>query len=133
MKQTAMFYILDASVVLNTDTDSFVIGDRVYVGGTKPGRIQYIGDTQFAPGDWAGVVLDEALGKNDGSVAGVKYFMCEPRRGVFARLTKLTREPLGEIETLANMASPPGSGSSSRRTSLAPMDRDMKSPSPPGM
>ena len=52
----------DASVVLTEDTDSFIIGDRVWVGGTKPGVISYIGETQFAPGEWAGVSLDEAIG-----------------------------------------------------------------------
>lgn len=41
-----------------------MIGDRVWVGGTKPGRIAYIGETKFAPGDWAGVVLDEPIGKD---------------------------------------------------------------------
>lgn len=50
-------------MVLTEDTDSFIIGDRVWVGGTKPGAIAYIGETQFAPGDWAGVVLDEPIGK----------------------------------------------------------------------
>ncbi|KAJ9598220.1 hypothetical protein L9F63_011103, partial [Diploptera punctata] len=91
----------DASIVLTEDTDSFIIGDRIWVGGTKPGQIAYIGETQFAPGEWAGVVLDEAVGKNDGSVAGVRYFQCEPKRGVFSRLTRLTRVPLqhGDIET----------------------------------
>ncbi len=73
--------------------DDFIIGDRVYVGGTKPGFIAFIGQTQFSPGDWAGIVLDEHIGKNDGSVSGVRYFQCEPKRGVFARLTKLTKEP----------------------------------------
>lgn len=53
---------LDHSVVLTEDTDSFIIGNRVWVGGSKPGQIAYIGDTQFAPGEWAGVVLDEAIG-----------------------------------------------------------------------
>lgn len=49
--------------MLTEDTDSFIIGDRVWVGGTKPGQIAYIGETQFAPGEWAGVVLDEPVGK----------------------------------------------------------------------
>lgn len=70
----------------------FIIGDRVWVGGTKPGHITYIGETQFAPGEWAGVVLNEPVGKNDGSVAGVRYFQCEPKKGVFSRLAKLTRQ-----------------------------------------
>ena len=63
------------------------------MGGTKPGVIAFIGETQFAPGEWAGVALDEPVGKNDGSVAGVHYFQCEVNKGVFSRLTKLTRSP----------------------------------------
>ncbi|KAG8197239.1 hypothetical protein JTE90_011390 [Oedothorax gibbosus] len=80
--------------ILTENTDDFIIGDRVWVYGTKPGYIQYLGETRFAPGDWAGVVLDDHSGKNDGTVNGVHYFQCEPKRGVFARLHKLTRYPL---------------------------------------
>lgn len=54
--------VVDNSV-LTEDTDSFIIGERVWVGGTKPGQIAYIGETQFAPGEWAGVVLDQPIGK----------------------------------------------------------------------
>uniref|UniRef100_A0A1L8E5P6 Putative cytoskeleton-associated protein n=1 Tax=Nyssomyia neivai TaxID=330878 RepID=A0A1L8E5P6_9DIPT len=84
----------DQGIVLTTDTDSFIIGQRVWVGGVRPGHIAYIGETHFAPGDWAGVVLDEASGKNDGCVSGKRYFQCEAKRGIFSRLTRLTREPL---------------------------------------
>uniref|UniRef100_A0A8D8QN21 CAP-Gly domain-containing linker protein 4 n=2 Tax=Cacopsylla melanoneura TaxID=428564 RepID=A0A8D8QN21_9HEMI len=75
-------------------SDSFIIGDRVYVGGTIPGKIAYIGETKFGPGDWAGIVLDEATGKNDGTVGGFRYFQCEPKHGIFSRLSRLTRSPL---------------------------------------
>ena len=34
-----------AALVLTEDTDSFIVGDRVYVDGIKPGRIQFIGKT----------------------------------------------------------------------------------------
>ncbi|KAK0058804.1 CAP-Gly domain-containing linker protein 1 [Biomphalaria pfeifferi] len=72
--------------------DDFKIGDRIWVSN-KPGVIAFIGETQFAQGDWAGVVLDEPIGKNDGTVMGIRYFQCEPRRGVFSRLSKLSYTP----------------------------------------
>ena len=36
-----------AALVLTEDTDSFIVGDRVYVDGIKPGRIQFIGKTIY--------------------------------------------------------------------------------------
>lgn len=33
-------------------------------------------------------------GKNDGCVAGKRYFQCEPKKGIFSRLTRLTLHPL---------------------------------------
>ncbi|XP_028314204.1 CAP-Gly domain-containing linker protein 1 isoform X5 [Gouania willdenowi] len=71
--------------------ESFTLGDRVWVNGNKPGYVQFLGETQFAPGQWAGIVLDEPIGKNDGSVAGVRYFQCDALRGIFTRPSKLSR------------------------------------------
>lgn len=71
---------------------AFQIGDRVFVNGVKPGRLAFLGTTQFKEGEWAGVVLDTTDGKNNGSVNGVTYFECGGEmRGVFCRPNKLTR------------------------------------------
>lgn len=85
--------------------DDFQIGERVWVNGNKPGFIQFLGETQFAPGQWAGIVLDDPIGKNDGSVAGVRYFQCEPLRGIFTRPSKLTRKVVAEDEANGTQAS----------------------------
>ncbi|KAL3195573.1 hypothetical protein MRX96_045621 [Rhipicephalus microplus] len=71
------------------------VGDRVIVNassGMKAGTLRFIGPTEFATGQWAGVELDDPVGKNDGSVAGKKYFRCLPRHGLFAPLHKVARE-----------------------------------------
>ena len=43
------------------------------VSGSKPGVLRYLGKTDFAKGEWAGVELDDSQGKNDGCVAGKRY------------------------------------------------------------
>lgn len=88
-------------------SEAFKIGDRVWVGGSKPGVVSFIGETKFAVGEWAGVILDSPQGKNDGSVAGVRYFTCEPLRGVFSKPAKLTRHPVTEESTSTKVAETP--------------------------
>lgn len=64
------------------------LGDRVLANG-KHGVLAFLGTTQFAKGNWAGIILDSLEGKNNGSVNGVQYFDCEPNRGLFAKQEKI--------------------------------------------
>lgn len=80
------------------------IGDRVLVVGQRTGTVRFYGTTRFAPGFWCGIELDKPYGKNDGSVAGVQYFSCLSRYGVFAppsRVQKLT----GSLDSLTDVSS----------------------------
>ena len=45
------------------------------------GVVRYGGTTEFAPGQWIGVELEEEIGKNDGSYGGIRYFSCRPKHG----------------------------------------------------
>ncbi|XP_059403170.1 CAP-Gly domain-containing linker protein 2-like isoform X2 [Carassius carassius] len=85
-----------ASEVGDEVAGDFVVGEHVWVNGVKPGVIAYLGETQFSPGQWAGVVLNDLVGKNDGSVNGVRYFECQALQGIFTRPSKLMRQPIGD-------------------------------------
>eukprot|EP00941_MAST-03F_sp_MAST-3F-sp1_P003316 g3316.t1 len=61
------------------------------------GRVRFAGLTRFATGKWIGVELKSAVGRNDGSVAGHRYFNCKPRFGLFAREKNVVR--LSDIES----------------------------------
>ncbi len=81
-----------AKELLNTRSSSAIIelacGIRVVTGTgstIKKGEIKFIGETQFASGEWIGIVLDGPDGKNDGSVGDVTYFTCEPLHGLFVK------------------------------------------------
>ena len=50
---------------------------------------RYLGPTDFAKGEWAGIELEAPIGKNDGSVDGKKYFECAANFGLFAPLHKV--------------------------------------------
>ncbi|GAC96766.1 hypothetical protein PHSY_004350 [Pseudozyma hubeiensis SY62] len=75
--------------------ETLIVGARCSVdlsgSGTnqKRGTVRFVGPTQFAAGIWIGVEYDEPVGKNDGSVAGERYFTCKPSFGGFVRQDKV--------------------------------------------
>uniref|UniRef100_A0A3P8TVY8 CAP-Gly domain-containing protein n=1 Tax=Amphiprion percula TaxID=161767 RepID=A0A3P8TVY8_AMPPE len=76
----------DKSSVASLDPEGLnvEVGDQVLVAGQKNGIVRFYGKTDFAPGFWFGIELDQPTGKHDGSVFGVRYFSCLPKYGVFA-------------------------------------------------
>ncbi|CAL8106712.1 unnamed protein product [Calicophoron daubneyi] len=85
---------------------SLQVGDRVQLSGGRTGTLRFLGSTEFSGGEWAGVELDEPLGKNDGSVGGKRYFTCKPNFGLFISTNKVA--PIGS-------KTPEGWGSSQSR------------------
>ena len=63
------------------------IADRVLVmPGARRAEVRYIGKVpEIAPGYWIGVVYDEAVGKNDGSIKGRRCFDCVAEYGGIMR------------------------------------------------
>ena len=47
----------------------------------QTGVLRFYGSVKFEAGLWAGVELDEPVGRHSGSVSGVQYFKCQPKHG----------------------------------------------------
>jgi tubulin-folding cofactor B len=72
------------------ETKGIDIGRRCRLGSdsTRIGTVAFIGEVPEIPelgGPWVGVVLDEPMGKNNGTIGGRTYFSCPDNRGVFVR------------------------------------------------
>jgi tubulin-folding cofactor B len=68
------------------------IGDRCQIVlGKRRGTIAWKGEIPTLGGYWIGIRLDEPVGKNDGTLHGVRYFDCpsDTRYGVFVRGEKV--------------------------------------------
>ena len=63
------------------------VGDRCQIDlGGRPGEVMFVGHVAELPlGLWVGVKYDDPVGKNDGSIKGVRYFDCLDKHGGFVR------------------------------------------------
>ena len=70
----------------------------------KTGTLRYCGSTDFAEGTWAGVELDAATGRNNGSVNGKRYLNCpwNDNYGLFIRSHVVKKSPKKSIAMFEN-------------------------------
>lgn len=96
------------------------IDDVVQLGDSEQfvGQVRFIGKTQFADGDWVGVHCQKPIGKNDGSVKGVRYFECPPKHGLFAKANTLVKVQAPPSFTLTSTSSADTTPASSQSSSI---------------
>ena len=46
------------------------------------GTLVFYGDHNSKPGKRCGIILDDSIGRNNGTVGGHKYFECEDKKGI---------------------------------------------------
>lgn len=90
-------------------------GQIIALANGKHAVVRFVGSTQFAPGEWVGVELEDASGKNDGSVQGERYFDCEMGYGMFLRPAAIA-----EIIEQARPPKPKVNGAAANGTATKP-------------
>ncbi|KAL3664659.1 hypothetical protein V7S43_010408 [Phytophthora oleae] len=66
------------------------IGSRVCIHGKHSGIVMFTGCVHYAKGEFVGIALSSPVGKNDGSIKGVRYFECLPSHGLMVRPNEVT-------------------------------------------
>jgi hypothetical protein len=74
------------------EAEALRVGMRVKSKKTgKTGYLRFLGPIEPLPkGFWCGVELDDASGRNDGEVKGVRLFTCDANRGAVLRPSGVT-------------------------------------------
>ncbi|KAL4117659.1 hypothetical protein PRIC2_011645 [Phytophthora ramorum] len=67
------------------------IGSKVCIHGKHSGVVMFTGNVHYAKGEFVGVALSSPVGKNDGSIKGVRYFECSPSHGLMVRPNDVTQ------------------------------------------
>jgi hypothetical protein len=109
----SVFYSGHEETALAVNTRVNVISAK---DGRLPGTVRFVGLTAFAVGTWIGVALDAPAGKNDGSVAGRRYFDCAPEHGLFVKEEA--------VERIATPTVPESAHSASERDSVSDASLD---------
>ncbi|CAI8042851.1 CAP-Gly domain-containing linker protein 3 [Geodia barretti] len=63
------------------------------------GTVRFGGAIDFLGGQWAGIELDDAVGKNDGSLKGIRFFTCKPKFGLFVPMQRISKAPMRQLST----------------------------------
>lgn len=98
-------------------------GSVINLTDGRQATVRFIGTTHFAVGDWIGVELNEATGKNDGQVQGERYFNCEPGFGMFIRPTAVAAVLEQPTRESKQSARPAPAGVASRQSGITAATR----------
>ncbi|KAF2749179.1 hypothetical protein M011DRAFT_485222 [Sporormia fimetaria CBS 119925] len=102
------------------------VGATVELGDGRKAIVRYSGDIHVSSGQFYGVELPDATGKNDGSVQGQRYFECPPGHGLFVRRSGIARvvaQPPQPATRRASVARPPVPKTQLRQSSVSASSR----------
>ena len=85
--------VMKDGVSVANGREQFHVGDRVLLDKFYGATIKHFGPVTFASGNWAGLLLDEPKGKNNGTVAGKRYFESPPKHGIFTKQSRISKQP----------------------------------------